>query len=149
MTTLEGSSKDLIIFFDGNCPLCSAEMAKLKQYDLNNQIQLINLHQANLSTHYPNVNFDKAMAILHGYYKGELLLGLNVTHRAWTIVGKGKLVAPLQFPVIKQLAHIVYLIVAKYRHPISQFMHRRLGIGKSSCQQGTCYEKVDNGDHRR
>lgn len=93
------------------------------------------------------------MKILHGVYQNELLLGLNVTHRAWTLVGKGALVAPLQLPIVKQLAHWVYLLVAKYRHPISEFLYRRLGIGAPTCEQGVCNEKyheeTNNTYHRR
>ena len=143
------ASNKLIIFFDGNCPMCSLEMLKLKQYDTENRIELCNLHQKGFTTLYPDIDFDKAMAILHGYYQGEVLLGLNVTHRAWTIVGKGLFVAPLQFPVIKQVAHLIYLLIAKYRHPISHFMYKRLGIGQTICTKGTCYEKDSLVNHRR
>ncbi len=139
----------LIIFYDGNCPMCSLEMLKLKQYDTENRIELCNLQQKNFTALYPDINFEKAMAILHGSYQGELLLGLNVTHRAWTLVGKGVFVAPLQFPIIKQLAHLIYLFIARYRHPISQFMYKRLGIGQVMCNKGTCYEKTSLSDHRR
>lgn len=143
------SANTLVIFYDGHCPLCSLEMLKLKQWDTHNRIELVNLHQKNFNTLYPDISFDKAMKILHGYYQGELLLGLNVTHRAWTLVGKGVFVAPLQFPMIKQLAHLVYLFVAKYRHPISQFMYKRLGIGKAQCNQGVCYGKSNRTYHWR
>jgi predicted DCC family thiol-disulfide oxidoreductase YuxK len=138
----------LVIFYDGHCPLCSLEMIKLKKYDTHNQIELCNLHQKDFTKLYPNINFNKAMEILHGQFQGQLLLGLDVTHRAWTIVGKGLFVAPLQFPIIKQLAHLVYLFVARYRHPISQFMYKRLGIGQVMCNKGTCYEKTSISDHR-
>ncbi|WP_440877202.1 thiol-disulfide oxidoreductase DCC family protein [Thalassotalea sp. PLHSN55] len=153
MTTRKYTCDKLVIFYDGNCPLCSLEMQKLKQHDANNQIELVNLHQANFNTLYPDINFNKAMTILHGVYQKKLLLGLNVTHRAWTIVGKGAFVAPLQLPIVKQLAHCFYLLVAKYRHPLSQFIYRRLGIGTNTCELGVCYEKsakeTNNIDHRR
>lgn len=152
MTKINYTIDNLVIFYDGNCPLCSLEMQKLKRQDTNNQIELVNLHQENINTLYPDINVDKAMRILHGVYHNELLLGLNVTHRAWTLVGKGAFVAPLQLPIVKQLAHWVYLLVAKYRHPISQFMYMRLGIGATICEQGVCNEKynekTNNIDHR-
>ena len=89
----------LTIFYDGECPLCSLEMQKLKGYDYKNLIVLENLHQVNFQTLFPLINISKAMEILHGQYQGKVLLGLDVTHRAWTLVGLGALVAPLQFPV--------------------------------------------------
>lgn len=137
----------LTIFYDGNCPLCSLEMQKLKGYDNDNKIALVNLHQENFHSDYPEIDFNKAMKILHGQYKGKILLGLDVTHRAWTLVGRGLLVAPLQFPIIKQLAHTGYLFLAKYRRPISHCLYQRFGIGVNTCEQGTCYEKPDNNNH--
>lgn len=139
----------LTIFYDGNCPLCTLEMQKLKRYDSKNAIVLENLHQENFQTLFPNIKIGKAMKILHGLYQGEILLALDVTHRAWTLVGRGTLVAPLQFPIIKQLAHGGYLFLAKYRHPISNCLYERFGIGIKTCEKGTCYDSNSNADHRR
>lgn len=139
----------LTIFYDGNCPLCSLEIQKLKQHDDQNRIILENLHQPDFELLFPGINVDKALKILHGKYQNKLLLALDVTHRAWTLVGRGVLVAPLQFPVIKQIAHGGYLLLAKYRYPLSQFIYQRFGIGIKTCNKGTCYEKANNTDHRR
>lgn len=144
----------LTIYYDGNCPLCSLEMQKLKLHDKNNKIVLENLHQAHFDEMFPQINFNKAMSILHGEHQGKVLLGLNVTHRAWTLVGKGFFVAPLQFPIIKQLSHLVYLLIAKYRHPISHFLHQRFGIGINICDSKTCgtsaiNEKASQGYQRK
>lgn len=79
----------LTIFYDGNCPLCVTEMDHLKKHDNNQLIELINIHNKGFAQLYPDIEFNNAMKILHGTYQGKLLLGLEVTHRAWTIVGKG------------------------------------------------------------
>lgn len=143
----EKSRDSLTIFYDGKCPLCSLEMQKLKRHDSHNKINLIDLHQMEFNKQYPDINIEKALAILHGNYRGKQLLGLDVTHRAWTLVGKGWLVAPLQWPVVKQLFHLCYLILAKYRYPISHFIAKRFGI--TNCEQGTCYVKPNNKNHYR
>jgi predicted DCC family thiol-disulfide oxidoreductase YuxK len=139
----------LTIFYDGNCPLCTLEMQKLKRYDTNELIVLEDLHQENFSTLFPDIDINKAMQVLHGQYQGKLLLALDVTHRAWTLVGRGAIVAPLQFPIVKQLAHRGYLLLAKYRHPISNCLYERFGIGIKTCDNGTCYDKKNDTDHRR
>lgn len=138
----------LTIFYDGQCPLCSMEMDKLKHYDTQNLILLVNLHDDNFNLRYPHVNHNQAMRILHGQYQGEILLGLAVTHRAWTLVGKGFWVAPLNFPIVKQLAHYIYLLIAKYRLPISHFLHKRFGIGNNTCERGVCYDKKNKLNYR-
>jgi predicted DCC family thiol-disulfide oxidoreductase YuxK len=134
----------LTIFYDSHCPLCALEMQKVKSYDINNLIALEDLHQENFTVLFPDININKAMRILHGQYQGKTLLALDVTHRAWTLVGRGAFVAPLQIPIIKQVAHWGYLLLAKYRHPISNCLYERFGIGIQTCNKGTCNEQSNN-----
>lgn len=131
----------LTIFFDGKCPLCAAEMNHLKQIDYSDNIVLFDLHHPELSSRYPEIEFDKAMKILHASYQGKILLGLDVTHRAWSLVGKGFWVAPLNWPLVKQLSHLIYLFFAKNRQTISAFAVRYLGLKNRQCHTGTCYDK--------
>lgn len=138
----------LTIFYDGNCPLCNLEMKKLKQFDTNNLIILVNLHQADFNEKFPHINTDQAMKMLHGEYQEEILLALDVTHRAWTLVGRAALVAPLQWPIIKPLSHGAYLVLAKYRHPISNFLYQYFGLGSNTCIEGTCYGKSNHSNYR-
>ena len=145
----ENTNQQLTIFYDANCPLCNLEMEKLKKHDSNNAITLVSLHKPNFTKEHPAVNKDEAMKILHGYYLNKKLLGLEVTHRAWTLVGRGIFVAPLAWPVFKQVSHQIYLLVAKYRHPISTFIYQRFGIGSTRCNQGACYGKSNNINRRR
>ncbi len=146
---MNSTSSSLSIFYDGNCPLCLAEMQHLKKHDTKNLIVLIDIHQDNFEAQYPSVKFNDAMKVLHGKYQGKILLGLSVTHRAWTITGKGFWVAPLNFPIIKTIAHVFYLFFAKYRHQISTFLAPKLGIPLPNCQKGTCYGNTTSNHHRR
>ncbi|GLP96977.1 thiol-disulfide oxidoreductase DCC family protein [Paraferrimonas sedimenticola] len=132
----------LTIFYDGECPLCCMEMDKLKTLDAKGRIDLVDLHTAGFEFHCLGIEKATAMRMLHGLYKGEVLTALDVTHKAWQLVGRGFWVAPLQWPVVKQVAHGVYLGFAKYRHPISNFFHKRFGIGKPHCEDGVCYRKL-------
>jgi len=139
----------LTIFYDGNCPLCASEMVQLKKHDQNKLISLVDIHQADFATRYPSVKFLEAMKILHGHYNGQLLLGLAVTHRAWTLVGKGFWVAPLNWPVFKTISHWLYLGLAKYRHQISALLAKLFHIKTTHCTSGTCDDNRTNTDHRR
>lgn len=139
----------LTIFYDGLCPLCVAEMNHLARDDKNNLIELVDIHQPNFKQRFPEIDHDAAMKILHGKYQGKILFGLEVTHRAWTLVGKGFWVAPLNWPVIKTLSHYVYLFFAKYRQPISSVLTKLFGLKAISCHSGTCYDNSTNTDRRR
>ncbi|MEW6991846.1 thiol-disulfide oxidoreductase DCC family protein [Colwelliaceae bacterium 6441] len=138
----------LTIFYDGNCPLCTTEMTYLKRHDKNNLINLINLHQPDFASSFPEIAFNEAMQILHGRYQGKLLLGLEVTHRAWTLVGKGFWVAPLNWSVIKTLSHWGYLGMAKYRHQISFILNKAFHLSATKCQSGVCYDKKTHDNNR-
>lgn len=129
--------------------MCTTEMTHLKSYDKDNAIKLVDIHLDDFDSLYPDIKFDEAMKILHAYYHDQLLLGLEVTHRAWTIVGKGFWVAPLNWPVIKRISHLVYLAIAKYRHPLSAMLAKIFGIKSTNCITGACYDISKNTDHRR
>ena len=131
----------LTIFYDGNCSLCCAEMNHLKQLDTNEQINLVDLHDAEALGGYPQIEFTRGMALLHGIYNGQLLIGLEVTHRAWNIVGKGIWVAPMGWPVIRTILGWCYIFFARYRQPISRTLCKIFRIKKSSCLSGICHEK--------
>lgn len=139
----------LTIFYDGQCPLCVAEMSQLAREDKDDLIELVDIHHENFNQRFPEIKHDEAMKVLHGRYKGKTLLGLEVTHRAWTLVGKGFWVAPLNWPVIKPLSHIVYLFFAKYRQPISSVLTKLFGLKAKNCHSGTCYDNSTNIDRRR
>ncbi|NVK23361.1 MAG: DUF393 domain-containing protein [Gammaproteobacteria bacterium] len=137
----------LYICYDAKCPLCAAEMRHLKNRDVNDKIVLVDIHDKYFSEQFPTVERADALRILHGFYDNKPLYALDVTYQAWSLVGKRIWVWPLQLPLIKQIAHGVYLLFARYRYPISAFCARFLKEGQSSksaeqyCQSGTCYEK--------
>jgi len=123
----------LTIFYDSQCPLCLAEMQQLKAYDHAGRLNFVNLNTDNFSQHYPHIDQNHANRILHGQLEtGEILLGLDVTYRAWSLVGKHKWLALLRWPIIRHLADGVYLLFARYRYSISYLL-----TGKSRCS-GQC-----------
>ena len=119
------------IFFDGRCPLCVNEMQHLDKLDRANKLHFFDIHNERLHELHPEIEFDKANRFLHGKLdSGQLLYGLDVTHRAWNMVGKGMWVAPLRWFWLKPIADKVYLGFAKHRFRIS-----RLLTGQQRCEQ--------------
>ena len=120
----------LTIYYDGNCPLCMIEMQQLKSHDNRKNINFVNLHDENFLEKHPHISTQKAMKILHGQLNtGELLLGLDVTCKAWDLVGKHKWLVILRWPVIRIFADAVYLLFARYRHRISSLL-----TNKNNCK---------------
>ncbi len=119
----------LTIFYDSQCPLCLAEMRQLKAYDQAGRLKFVNLNDSGFSQRYPHIDPLRANRILHGQLEtGEILQGLDVTHLAWSLVGKHKWLALLRWPLIRHLADAVYLLFARYRYSISYLL-----TGQSRC----------------
>ncbi|MCG9630633.1 DUF393 domain-containing protein [Vibrio sp. Isolate30] len=123
----------LTIFYDGTCPLCSKEMAALTKHDTKTTIKTVDIYSDEFSQ-YPNIDANAANTILHAVNdKGELILGLDVTHQAWSLVGKGWLYAPLRWPLVRTLADWCYLRFANNRYKISYWL-----TGVSRCDGNNC-----------
>lgn len=76
----------LTIFYDGTCPLCAKEMKALRQHDHKQEINTVDIYSDAFSA-YPQIDPDRANTILHALDNhGNLLLGLDVTYRAWQLV---------------------------------------------------------------
>ncbi|WP_046006561.1 thiol-disulfide oxidoreductase DCC family protein [Pseudoalteromonas rubra] len=124
---------ELTIFYDGSCPLCVKEMTALTKRDKAQRIKTVDILSDEFAR-YPGIDPEKANTVLHALdAKGNLLLGLDVTHLAWRLVGMGWLYAPLRWPVIKPIADKFYLLFAKNRYRISYWL-----TGKSRCDSGVC-----------
>lgn len=119
----------LTIFFDGGCPLCVHEMRKLRSLDKQQRMQYVDIHAPGFSERYPQINRDAANTILHAENEqGEILYGLDVTHAAWSLVGRGWMTAPLRWPGLRWVCDKAYLFFARNRYRISKLL-----TGKSRC----------------
>ena len=122
----------LIVFYDGLCPLCSKEINHLRKLDKPGLLKLEDINQHDFESRYPHISKTEANAILLSQLPdGTLLRGLDTTHAAWSLVGKGYLTAWLRWPLIRWFADKAYLFFARRRHTIS-----RLLTGQERCE--TC-----------
>ncbi|HHF0508604.1 TPA: thiol-disulfide oxidoreductase DCC family protein [Vibrio antiquarius] len=123
----------LTIFYDGTCPLCAKEMHALKRRYVKQAIKIVDIYSDDFSD-YPQIDAQKANTILHALNdNNELILGLDVTHRAWQLVGRGWLYAPLRWPLLKPIADWLYLRFANNRYRVSYWL-----TGSSRCNSGQC-----------
>jgi len=127
---MENCTKMLLtVFFDGHCPLCSAEMRQLNRLDHLKLLKLIDLHQADFTLLYPHVDKVQASNILQAQQSdGTMLYGLDANCKAWEIVGKKRWLRVLRWPVIRIIADRGYMFFAKNRSTISYLV-----TGKRRC----------------
>jgi predicted DCC family thiol-disulfide oxidoreductase YuxK len=124
----------MIIFYDGNCPLCSTEMSQLQRFDIDKKIVFADLNASDFSVRYAHIDKDKAMAYLHAQTQsGEIVYGLDATYLAWKTVGKHRWLKIFRLPIIRLFADCGYRLFAKYRHTISQLL-----MPNTHCNNGQC-----------
>lgn len=124
----------LTIFYDSLCPLCAQEMRALKRRDLKGRLLLEDIWQPGFADRFPSIDPVAANQVLHALdEKGNLLLGLDVTARAWSLVGV-KRYRLLRWPLIKPLADWCYRFFARNRYSISRVL-----TGRARCESGQCY----------
>ncbi len=120
----------LTIFYDGFCPLCVNEMASLARHDRQHCLEFEDIHQEDFATRFPSIDPERANTVLHALdEQGVLLLGLDVTAKAWSLVGVPWFRA-LRWPGVRRVADWAYLRFARHRFAIS-----RLLTGKTRCER--------------
>ncbi|MCC5856223.1 MAG: DUF393 domain-containing protein [Idiomarina sp.] len=106
-------------------------MRHLKRLDRSHKMGFEDIHEDDFSSRYPNVDPKAADRILHAMLpSGEMVYGLDVTHQAWSLVGRGWLTAPLRWPGLRWIADRVYLWFARNRYSISKVF-----TGKARCER--------------
>lgn len=116
-----------IMFFDGNCPLCSREVRHYKRLDRNRRIDWIDINQHMGLLDAFGVSHETAMRRLHVLtYDGRLVSGAHAFAAVW-----------LELPYYYWLAKALYTIRAMRLLDVgyerfAQWRYRR------RCQAGTC-----------
>lgn len=134
----------LTLFYDGFCPLCLAEMNRLKVYDIQHRLLFEDIHQPDFQTRYPQLSHQVLNARIHGQLEdGTMITGLDVTYLAWKLVGKGWVYAPLRWPIIRWFADRAYLIFAKHRYTISYLLTGKKRVSCDSACEISTIKQVD------
>lgn len=127
---MKGYMTQITVFYDGNCPLCVREMRHLKRLDAQQNIKLEDIQAEGFRERFPEVDPGRANAMLHGLdSNGQWLYGLDVTYAAWRAVGRGWMIAPLRWPIIRWFADKAYLFFARHRTRISKLL-----TGQERCE---------------
>jgi len=113
----------LTIFYDGFCPLCSAEINQLKAFDSENQLAFQDIQAVDFLQRYPYIDKLEVNRVLHGQLSnGEMIYGLDVTCLAWKTVGRHRWLSILRWPVIRWFSDHVYTYFARHRNRISSLL---------------------------
>lgn len=124
---------ELTVFYDAECPLCVSEINYLQANNHSNKVAFVDLNDEAFHHQYPQINPIRAQQVIHGQLPwGQIITGLDVTCMAWRLVGKGKFISILRWPIISFFADIGYRFFAANRHLISRYYYQWFVCSKCS-----------------
>ena len=111
------SSWQIRVLIDGDCPLCSREMAYLQKLDAGRgRIDLEDIAAPDFDASRYGLDQQAVMARIHGVLPdGTVIEGVEVFRRVYAAVGRGWLWAPTRWPGLRQLADAAYRVFARNR----------------------------------
>jgi predicted DCC family thiol-disulfide oxidoreductase YuxK len=123
---------DLKLLYDGECPLCTREVALLRRRDERGRIEFEDIAAPGFDATRYGLDQRSVMARIHGVLPdGTLIEGMEVFRRAYTAVGLGWLLAPSRWPGIGRLFDAAYRVFARNRL-------RWTGRAHAACEAGHC-----------
>ncbi|QGS31814.1 DUF393 domain-containing protein (plasmid) [Cupriavidus metallidurans] len=134
---MEGDQMNaLVLYFDGKCPFCAAEMRRLSEWDTQHQLAFVDIAQEGFDCSSLNVDLAALNRELHGRTSdGRLLVGIDCMIAAYTLAGHGWLVLPLRVPGLRRVLANLYRAFAGNRYTLSRW----LGYGTATaCDGDSC-----------
>jgi predicted DCC family thiol-disulfide oxidoreductase YuxK len=106
----------LELFYDGECPLCTREVAWIRRLDRTNRILLTDIAASGFAASALGVTHADLMARIHARLpSGELISGVEVFNRTYEALGLTKLAAVARWRVVAPLLERAYEVFAKNR----------------------------------
>lgn len=104
-----------ILYYDGQCPLCSFEMEHLDRFR-SDELALVDVHGLDdTDTGLPSK--ESMLGMLHLKTRdGEWLTGVDASVRAWRSTGFGRVLEILRWPLVAPVVDAVYVRWARRRY---------------------------------
>ena len=104
------------VLYDGDCPLCSREIAFLRRRDRAGRIAFEDIAAAGFDPARYGLDHEAVMGRIHGVLPdGSVIEDVEVFRRLYGAIGLGWLVAPTRWPVLCSLFDALYRVFARNR----------------------------------
>jgi predicted DCC family thiol-disulfide oxidoreductase YuxK len=111
-----GPGWELQILYDGDCPLCSREIAILRRLDRKRRLSMVDIAAPGFDPSRYNLDRPAVMGRIHAALPdGWVVEGMEVFRRAYGAVGLGWLLAPSRWPGLRRLFDAGYRVFARNR----------------------------------
>lgn len=160
------ASYPLTVFYDGACPVCSAEMLQLQSEDRHQRIVLDDVSGEAGRDGRLGVGQQALLDCIHAVtVDGRLLKGVDVFEQVYRAVGRDRAASAMGWPLMRWLAERSYPLFVRHRHRIPAFVgpmfwpegarQHRLRVQaqdalkrSQTCQDGACAHPADDaGNH--
>ena len=129
-------SAALTLYFDGRCPFCKAEMARLGGWNAAARLDFVDITGAGFDPAFLGVDMAALNRELHSRTDaGRVLVGIDSMLAAYTLVGRGWMVLPLRVPLLRPPLAFLYRGFARHRYAISRWLGYKAA---APCADGVC-----------
>lgn len=126
---------ELTLYYDGNCVICCKEMTRLRGWDGNGRLGFLDIAAPGFSPP-AGVDLRALNTEMHALAAdGRLLVGIDSLLAAYTLVGRGWMVAPLRVRVLRPAFSALYRSFARNRYRLTAL------LGAPACTDGVCVNK--------
>ena len=120
-TTPHKAIPELTLFYDGQCPLCVAEIEFLQSRSTKDQLAFVDVTQTGFEAAGHQISCEAAMAQIHGRTAdGQVLVGVPVFAAAYRLAKLPFLAWLLSRRWLMPLLQPAYVLFAKHRQAISK-----------------------------
>lgn len=110
---------NITVYYDGTCGLCLRELKRYSKLDHDKKITWQDFKAPGFNPAQFGLTMDKLERAMHAKDEhGTVVSGIDAFIWIWRACGFNLLAKVVSLPMIKQLAVIVYRVIAKYRYSI-------------------------------
>ena len=109
-------TRDVTVFFDGECPLCRREIAVLRKLDRRKRIDFVDITSEEFDASDLGTSHAALMAEIHGRSAdGSIIKGVEVFRQLYAAVGFSRIVWLTRLPGVAQVLNLSYRVFARNR----------------------------------
>ncbi|AYQ43389.1 thiol-disulfide oxidoreductase [Burkholderia aenigmatica] len=129
-------SSELVLYFDGRCPLCVAEIKRLGARDARQRLAFVDIAAPGFDPAPLGVDLPALNRELHARLPdGRMLTGVDRILAAHALTGHRWLVRLLRVPVVRRVLAPLYRRLAHNRHAVSRWLGYH---GEAQCDGAAC-----------
>ncbi|VWD01000.1 thiol-disulfide oxidoreductase DCC family protein [Burkholderia contaminans] len=129
-------SSELVLYFDGRCPLCVAEIKRLGARDTRHRLAFVDIAAPGFDPAPLGVDLPALNRELHARLPdGRMLTGVDNILAAHALTGRRWLVRLLRVPAVRRALAPLYRRFARNRHAVSRWLGYR---AEAPCDGAAC-----------